>query len=72
MHPNGYRQMMFQDYTNVFGRGHNALYLHTSPHKQYYIYLYKNIEEWLTIHLDYLLKNKFYIQKNRVSYFLNL
>lgn len=33
MHPNGYRQMMFQDYNNLFGRGHTALYLHTSPHK---------------------------------------
>ena len=32
-HPNGYRQVMFVDYRNIYGRGHNALFLHTSPHK---------------------------------------
>jgi len=32
-HPNGYRQVMFVDYKNIYGRGHNAVFLHTSPHK---------------------------------------
>ena len=38
-HPNGYRQVMFQDYKNEFKNGCNALYLHTSPHKQYYVFI---------------------------------
>lgn len=46
-HPNGYRQVMFQDYRNIFGHGHNALFLHTSPHKQYYIYIAPSLEVWL-------------------------
>ena len=33
VHPNGYRQMMFQDYLNIYGLGYNSIILHTSPHK---------------------------------------
>lgn len=33
IHPNGYRQVMFMDYKNIYGHGPNALFLHTSPHK---------------------------------------
>ena len=32
-HPNGYRQVVFQDLNNTFGFGYTALFLHTSPHK---------------------------------------
>jgi hypothetical protein len=32
-HPVGYRQILFQDTLNIFNKGHNALFVHNSPHK---------------------------------------
>lgn len=34
--------------------------------------MYESLEEWLTIHLEHLTHNKYYIQKNRLSYFMNV
>ena len=68
-HPTGYRQVMFQDYTNIFGRGETCLYLHTSPHKQYYLYIAASIEEWLQETLNKLRNRMNLIQKGNISYF---
>jgi hypothetical protein len=56
-HPNGYRQVMFVDYKNIYGRGHSALFLHTSPHKQYYLFVAPSIKEWLSRHWEKLRNN---------------
>jgi hypothetical protein len=61
LHPNGYRQVMFQDYKNIFNMGNRALFLHTSPHKQYYVYLGPSLEEWLKQHLNQLKHQKYFI-----------
>jgi len=55
-HPNGYRQVMFMDYKNEFGKGNTALYLHTSPHKQYYVFIASCLEDWMADHLEKLEK----------------
>lgn len=72
LHPNGYRQVMFQDYQNVFGKGPNALFLHTSPHKQYYVYLASSLEEWLQVHVNNLKQRRYLIQNGKISYFANV
>lgn len=71
-HPNGYRQVMFQDYKNVFGKGYNALFLHTSPHKQYYVYIAPSLEYWLEMHLQKLRSKYFLTQNGKISYFANM
>jgi hypothetical protein len=43
---------MFMDYKNEFGKGNTALYLHTSPHKQYYVFIAKCLEDWMADHLE--------------------
>jgi len=52
--------------------GHRALFLHTSPHKQYYIYLAPSLEDWLRTHHENLLKERFFIQAGKISYFSNV
>tara|TARA_B110000285_G_C15117893_1_gene615265 strand:+ start:839 stop:985 length:147 start_codon:yes stop_codon:yes gene_type:complete len=47
---------MFMDYKNEFGKGNTALYLHTSPHKQYYVFIAKCLENWMADHLEKLEK----------------
>ena len=71
-HPNGYRQVMFQDYKNEFGKGYNALFLHTSPHKQYYVYINNSLEEWLQNHLNKLKNRYFLMQSGKISYFYEM
>lgn len=72
LHPYGYRQVMFQDYKNIFGGGTTCLYLHTSPHKQYYLYMAESLEAWLEQHY-YKLKNRVaLVQNDKLSYFLNV
>lgn len=63
---------MFQDYKNIFGRGYNTLYLHTSPHKQYYVFIANSLEEWLAKHLKKLKDQNFLIQNGKISYFANM
>mmetsp|Transcript_41995 Transcript_41995/g.64313 ORF Transcript_41995/g.64313 Transcript_41995/m.64313 type:complete len:117 (+) Transcript_41995:743-1093(+) len=63
---------MFQDFKNVFGRGHAALYLHTSPHKQFYVYMTKSIESWLEDYVNKLRNRMYLIQKGNISYFVNV
>jgi hypothetical protein len=50
---------MFVDYKNIYGRGPSALYLHTSPHKQYYLYIAPNIYAWLKNHHDKLKNHQY-------------
>ena len=47
---------MFMDYKNEFGKGNTALYLHTSPHKQYYVFIASCLENWMADHLEKLEK----------------
>ena len=72
VHPNGYRQVMFMDYQNIYGHGPNALYLHTSPHKQYYMFMRTSLLEWLEDHCQKLQKDQFLIQNGKISYFMNV
>jgi len=30
-HPAGFKQLIFVDYLNQYGKGHNAVFLHCSP-----------------------------------------
>jgi hypothetical protein len=71
-HPNGYRQVMFMDYKNMYGEGHSALFLHTSPHKQYYLFIAPNLEAWLREHKENLEFKRFNIQNGNISYFMNM
>jgi hypothetical protein len=71
-HPNGYRQILFQDHRNIYGKGHTALLYHTSPHKQYYYYIAPSIEHWLKEMTDKLKNQQFLLQKGHVSYFCNV
>ena len=71
-HPNGYRQVLFQDYRNIFGNGHSALYQHTSPHKQFYLYCGSSLEDYLSNHLRNLRQNMYLIQNGKISYFYNM
>ena len=72
IHPNGYRQVMFMDYQNIFGHGPTALYLHTSPHKQYYMYMANSLQEWLEDHVRKLQMNQYLVQNGKISYFMNI
>lgn len=72
IHPNGYRQVMFMDYKNIFGNGPTALYLHTSPHKQYYMYMGSSLLTWFEEHCDKLAKDQYLIQNGKISYFINV
>jgi hypothetical protein len=63
---------MFQDYRNIFGKGSRAMFLHTSPHKQYYVYLAPCLEHWLNEHLARLRQKKYFIQDGKISYFANV
>jgi hypothetical protein len=60
-HAVGYRQIIIQDTLNIFNKGHNAIFLHTSPHKQYYLYLAPSFQAWLEDHNDKLINEKFLI-----------
>lgn len=71
-HPNGYRQVMFMDYKNEFKKGNTALYLHTSPHKQYYVYIASCLEDWMRDHLEKLERKQILIQNGKISYFMNM
>lgn len=72
IHPNGYRQVMFMDYKNIYGNGPTALYLHTSPHKQYYMYMADSLLTWFQDHCKKLAKNQYLIQNGKISYFMNV
>ena len=60
------------DYKNEFKKGNTALFLHTSPHKQYYVYIANCLEKWMSDHLEKLEKKQFLIQNGKISYFMNM
>ena len=72
VHPNGYRQVMFMDYTNHYGAGCTTLYLHTSPHKQYYVRVADSMKDWLRDHYSKLKNKQYLLQKDNISYFVNV
>ena len=72
MHPVRFPQSMFQDYKNIFGKGHRAL-LKSSPQKKFYLYVHPSIEEWLKRHIDYTDKGFFQCDSmGKISYFYDL
>lgn len=60
------------DYKNEFGRGNTALYLHTSPHKQYYVFIASCLIDWMSDHVEKLEKKQLLIQNGKISYFMNM
>jgi len=44
-----YTILLFQDYHNIFGKGHNAIYIHCTPYRQYILKIADSWENYLKL-----------------------
>ena len=72
MNPLGHCELMFQDYQNIYGRGCNSIYIHTSPQKQYYLHVADSLEQWLESHYKKLKQDQIMMMDGKLSQFLRM
>jgi hypothetical protein len=71
-HPRGFPQTMFMDIQNTLGKGKTALFMST-PKKQYYLYMWPSLADWLESHVSMVKNRQFEINHNyQISTFLDI